>query len=370
MKIIVLTSSRADYSILLPLLKELKNDTFFNLNLLVFGSHLSSKYGETIKMIEDDGFFISGKIKTLPDGDKPIDISESIGNTICYFSKIWEKSNADLVIAIGDRYEMFAACIAALPFGIHLAHIHGGEKTLGAIDEVFRHSITHMAKLHFVTTDEYFNNVVSIKGTNQGVYKVGALSLDNLKKLKLYSVEELKHIFGVDVSIPSILITFHPETVDFKQNQYFIDQLISALDKFKGYQYLITMPNADTMGQIIRERFIDFSKINSNAIIVESFGTIGYISCMKHCSFMLGNSSSGFVEASYFSKYVINLGNRQKGRIITKNIVNCKIEKNEIIREMNNFKKHKTYKISEFYGDGNTASRISQIIKNYYIEKF
>lgn len=368
MKITVLTSSRADYSILFPLLKELKKDSFFELNLIVFGSHLSSKYGQTIEFIEKDGFIISDKIYTIPDGDLPIDISESIGNTITLFSKTWCKSKTDLVIAIGDRYEMFAACIAALPFGINLAHIHGGEKTFGAIDDVFRHSITHMAKYHFVTTNEYANNVISLKGTSQGVYKVGALSIDNLKKLKLYTIEEFKMYFKIDLSIPSILITFHPETVDFNQNEYFIDQIISALNDVKGYQFIITMPNADTMGQLIRDRFENFVKFNSNAVRVESFGTIGYISCMKHCSFMMGNTSSAFVEASFFSKYIINLGNRQKGRIITDNIINCKIEKLEIISKINDYTKFKFCNNTETYGDGNTATRITKIIKNNFIE--
>ena len=164
--------------------------------------------------------------------------------------------------------------------------------------------------------------------------------------------------FKIDLSIPSILITFHPETVDFNQNEYFIDQIISALNDVKGYQFIITMPNADTMGQLIRDRFENFVKFNSNAVRVESFGTIGYISCMKHCSFMMGNTSSAFVEASFFSKYIINLGNRQKGRIITDNIINCKIEKLEIISKINDYTKFKFCNNTETYGDGNTATRI------------
>ena len=368
MLIAVLTSSRADYSILFPLLKELKRDSFFELKLIVFGTHLSSKFGNTIEAIEKDGFIVAEKLQTMPKGDSPFDISKSIGDTISLFSQIWNNSKVDLIIAIGDRYEMFAASFAALPYGIELAHIHGGEKTLGAIDDVFRNSLTHMAKYHFVTTDEYANNVILLKGTNDGVYNVGALSIDNLKKLKLYTIDEFKLFYEIDLSIPSILITFHPETVDFSQNEYFIDQIISALNVVNNYQFIITMPNADTMGQLIRDKLNAFAKCNSNAIIIESFGTIGYLSCMKHCSFMMGNSSSSFVEASYFSKYVINLGNRQKGRIITENIINCEIEKSELVAKINNFNKFKLPNRIEIYGDGNTATRIIQIIKNNFIE--
>lgn len=368
MRVTVLTSSRADYSIYFPLLKNLKSDSFFDLKIIAFGTHLSDIYGYTINKIKEDGFVVIGAKDTMPDGDLPIDISNSIGKCIKVFAEIWEKDDSDLIIVLGDRYEMFAACTASIPFGKTIAHIHGGEITLGAIDDVFRHAITLMSTYHFVTTDTYKNKVIDLIGNSENVFNVGALSIDNLAELELLDLNAFKEKFAIDLSIPSILITFHPETVDFERNETFCYELINALDETKDYQFVITMPNADTMGARIREMLLEFVSRNNSAIAVESFGTIGYLSCMKHCSFMLGNTSSGFVEASFFPKFVINIGNRQDGRIITENIRNCKIEKNAIRGLINEFPKITLPDNISVYGDGNTSNRILSIIKNIYSE--
>src|ERR1019366_5495723 len=192
MKIGVLTSSRADYGIYMPLLKALKEDTFFDLSVIVFGTHLSAKHGETVKQIIADGYNVSIKIETVIDGDQPQDISASMGKAISNFSSVWSQNKYDLVFALGDRYEMFAACSSTISFGIPLAHIHGGETTLGAIDDVFRHCITQMATYHFTTTDKYKKRVIEMKGSDKHVSNVGALSIDNLKSLSLLSIDNFK----------------------------------------------------------------------------------------------------------------------------------------------------------------------------------
>jgi len=365
LKIAVLTSSRADYSILYPLLYNLKRDNGFDLNIIAFGSHISEKHGKTIDLIRKDGFKIKDNFKTNPLTDTPLAISNSIAKTITNFSKIWTKDKYDLMIAIGDRYEMFAACASSIPFNIPIAHIHGGETTKGAFDDCFRHSITQMSNIHFTCTEIYKKRVIDLKGSRKDIYNVGALSIDNLKSLKLYTKKEFKNLFKIDISLPSILITFQPETANFNINKQYIKSLIDALYEIKDYQLIITMPNADTMGNYIRLELEKFIIKSNNAIKIENFGTIGYLSCMKYCSMMLGNTSSGFIEASFFPKYVINLGKRQEGRIVTPNINTIKINKKEIIKAVQEFKDFNPLKYNGVYGDGNAANKIITILKKY-----
>ena len=363
MKIGLLTSSRADYSIYYPLLKLLNEDPFFDLSIIAFGTHLSKDYGYTIDQIIQDGFLIAEKIETMPQDDSPASISNAIGITVSKFSELWSKSSYDLVLCLGDRYEMFAACVATVPFNIRLAHIHGGEKTLGAIDDCFRHSITHMASVHFTSAEPYRNRVINLKENSEHVYNVGALSFDNLKSLRLLSISEFLEKFKIDLAIKSILITFHPETVSFERNVLYTEILIEVLKYLSGYQYIITMPNADTMGNIIRDKLNLFIEETPHAIGIESFGTIGYLSCMKYCSFMMGNTSSGFIEAAFFNKPVINLGSRQSGRIITPNIINSDIDKTSIIKAIQGISIIDITEEIKIYGDGNTAERILSILK-------
>lgn len=364
MKIAILTSSRADYSILYPLLVKLKKDKFFDVNIIAFGSHLSYIHGRTIELIKKDGFKIRDNFKTNPLTDTPLAISNSISITISNFAKIWNKQKYDLILAIGDRYEMFAACASSIPFNIPIAHIHGGETTKGAFDDCFRHSITQMSNFHFTSSEIYKKRVIELKGSKKDIYNVGALSIDNLKSLKLYSKKQFQNLFSIDISLPTILITFQPETVNFQINKKYISNLINALYEIKDYQLVITMPNADTMGNYIRKELEKFIQNTTNAIKVESFGTIGYLTCMKYCSMMLGNTSSGFIEASYFPKYVINLGKRQEGRVLTPNIRNIKIEKKDILNAINEYSKFKNILYNGIYGNGKAADKIIKLLKN------
>jgi len=363
MKIAVLTSSRADYGIYYPLLKLLKEDPFFDLEIIAFGTHLSVAHGYTLSCIEKDGFVVKHQIPTVPEGDKPSDIAFSIGDTIEKFSKLWNENKFDLVFALGDRYEMFAAVSATTPFNIKVAHISGGETTLGAIDNVYRHSITLMSAYHFASTDIYKKRIIEITGSEEHAYSVGALSIDNLRNMKLLSPEEFKQKFNIDLSIPTILITFHPETVSFEKNEIYISEVTKALEKCSKYQLVITMPNTDTMGNMIRSRFKDFIANASNAIEVESFGALGYLSCMKYCAFMLGNTSSGFVEASFFPKYVINLGDRQKGRLVTPNILTVPVKHEEIEQAIKKVESLKPLENLNIYGTGNASGQIVNILK-------
>lgn len=364
MKIGVLTSSRADFGIYLPLLKAMQKDSFFELEIIAFGSHLSKKHGYTITEIEKHNFPKIHLLETIPNSDSAKDISKSIGETIIIFSKFWNNNKFDLVICLGDRYEMFAAVSSGTPFNINFAHIHAGETTLGAIDNAYRHSISLFSKYLFVSTEKYKNRAESIVEKNVKVYNVGALSIDNLLKTNYLSIADFKEKYDIDLSQPTILSTFHPETVSFEKNEIYIKELLNSFDVLKEkYQIVITMPNTDTMGQLIRDEIIKYQKRNPEIKIVESFGMLGYLSCIKHCSFLLGNTSSGFVEAAFSPKFVVNLGERQKGRIETKNIITTPITKKHILKVVDEIEK-KAIPIKEnFYGNGTTATQIIEILK-------
>lgn len=366
MRIGVLTSSRADYYIYSPLLQKLEHDPFFDLNLLVFGSHLSKKHGYTVNDIVNDKYKITARINTTPSKDTPIAISESIGRTVISFSALWEKEKFDLVFALGDRYEMFAAVIASVPFNIPIAHIHGGESTIGAIDNVFRHSVSLISKLHFTSSMQYKKKLIQLIGNSANIYNVGSLGIENLKYLHFYSISEFNAKYHLDLSKPTILITFHPETINYKKNEEYINEIIFSLKKLKNYQFLITMPNADTFSKIIRTKWQEFGLLNNRSFLVENMGKIGYLSAMKYCSFMLGNSSSGMIEASYFPKPVINLGSRQSGRIVTPNLKTCDILHSEILKAVEWAETFSVKRTITLYGKGDASAKIIHHTKDFY----
>jgi GDP/UDP-N,N'-diacetylbacillosamine 2-epimerase (hydrolysing) len=363
----ILTSSRADYGIYLPLLRRLQGESFFRTEIIAFGTHLSERFGQTVDQIEADGFSVAYRVDTMAKGDASIDIGRAMGKTMQAMAKIFERRRFDLLFSLGDRYEMFAAVAATAPFNIPVAHLHGGETTLGAIDNSFRHSITTFSKLHFTSTEVYKNRVTEIIGTQEGVFNVGALSIDNLKSIRLLDKQAFHKKYGLDLNRPTVLFTFHPETIGYAKNEKYIREITSSLNQLSNkYQIIVTMPNADTMGLVVREKLNEFGRNKPGVWLVESLGTLGYLSTMKHCAFMLGNTSSGFVEAAYFPKIVINLGDRQKGRIQTKNIISVEIKKRKILEAAEVAEKMKLPTGCNIYGDGNAAERIVEIIKKEF----
>lgn len=363
MNVLVLTSTRADYGIYLPLLKKLKADPFFNLKIVAFGTHLSQKHGYTLNQILEDGFDVAYRIESVVDGDSPAHIASSMATTMEAFSSLWtqEKDWTEIAYCLGDRYEMFAAVSASVPFNISFAHLHGGETTLGAIDNAFRHSITSMSQMHFASTEKNMQRVKEIIGSNKHVYNVGALSLDNLRDIEILDLPSFQEKFGIELNHP-VLVTFHPETVRTDQNEIFVKELIGALTELND-QIIITMPNADTNSEVIRKELMRFAAPKSNVHIVESFGTQGYFSCLHHCSFIIGNSSSGIIEAASFGKFVINLGDRQKGRQRGINVMDCEIRKNAILNCISELLKKDHSPIDNIYGNGHAADRIINALK-------
>lgn len=365
MRIAVLTSSRADYGIYLPLLEGLRQSPDFELELVVFGTHLSRFHGYTINQIEADGFKPDISIDSMPVGDSPAAIVGAMGTTMIRFSSYWEsaKDRLQLAICLGDRFEMFAAASASIPFNIPLAHIHGGETTVGAIDDVFRHSLTHMASLHFTSTEEYANRVRALTGVSSGVHNVGALSLDQLAEFDFFGKEEFKERFGCSVDSNTILVTLHPETRSLGNILDQAKTVASCLEQQSDHDVLITMPNADTSGSIIREVFNDLAERNPDRMfLVENLGRRGYFTAMKRAAFLLGNSSSGLIEAASFQKWVINIGDRQKGRISGANVLHVPYESIALARAIERLNKMGDIEIVNPYFNGGATERILRII--------
>ena len=365
MKIALISCGRSDYSIYLPLMKKLKADPFFELNVIAFGTHVSQFYGRTVEMFNRDGFDISYELESLVFGDSPEAIASAMGLTTIKFSSIWANAEYDLIIVLGDRYEMFSAIAASVPFNIPVAHLHGGETTEGAFDDMFRHSITTMSKLHFVTTPGHAKRVEQVIGKNQHIYHVGAPALDNLNNLTLQSKEEFKETWDIDLNLPTVLITYHPETVASDKNVEYVRALCAAMDQMDK-QFVITMPNNDTMGTVIRTELLNFIGENSQKYkVVEVLGAIGYYTCMKYCDFMLGNTSSGIIEAASFGRYVINIGDRQKGREAGANVIHAKANTVEILNASSRIASLPSFTGGNIYGNGNTCDQILDIIKQY-----
>jgi GDP/UDP-N,N'-diacetylbacillosamine 2-epimerase (hydrolysing) len=336
------------------------------MEVIAFGAHLMKRYGHTINAVYEDGYNVQQVPGTMSEGDSPSDIAYAMSSTIRRFTDFYKEHKYDLLFALGDRYEMFSAVAASVPYNLDVAHIHGGETTLGSIDNSFRHSITHFSRLHFTASEKYKARVVKMLGSRSGVYNVGALSIDAIKNLKLLQIDEFTSKYGLDLGKSTILFTFHPETIAYQQNERHISEIINAIQKLGRYQFLITMPNADTFGMIIRDALVRRLAGRANIKVVENLGSRDYLSAMKYCSFLMGNSSSGFIEASFFSKPVINLGERQEGRIKTQNIITVDIDEASILKTVKKIESQPGIVIKSVYGNGAAASKIVRVLKNMY----
>jgi GDP/UDP-N,N'-diacetylbacillosamine 2-epimerase (hydrolysing) len=368
-KVGILTSSRADYGIYLPLLNALQRDADFELELIVFGTHLSKFHGYSIEQIKSDGFTIAACIESLLLGDTPSAIASSFALTAQKFADFWgaQKNRFDVVFALGDRFEMAAAVLSAVPYGISMAHIHGGETTIGAIDNIYRHCISLASKYHFVSAQPFMQRLKELVQPNdQHIYTVGSLSLENIQHIELLTPEAFYQKWGIDLNEHTILITVHPETVAFDKNELFCKEMLHALSGLSNsFQLVITMPNADTAGLIYRQAFMALSEQKHNVKLIENFGTQSYFTCMKYAKLLIGNTSSGILEAASFNKYVLNLGDRQKGRLCSANVIHLPFDSNEIIAKTIEFV-NSTYQGENIYFQQNPSAQIINLIKREY----
>jgi GDP/UDP-N,N'-diacetylbacillosamine 2-epimerase (hydrolysing) len=367
MKIGILTSSRADFGIYLPLLKALQKDTYFQVKIIAFGTHLSRFHGYTKDDIIVNGFQVDYEIESMMISDTPNGISSSLALTALKFSDFWtnHREEFDLVFCLGDRYEMFAAVISGVQFQIKFAHIHGGETTLGAIDNTFRHTLTLASKIHFVSTEKYKERVSELLDVKENIFVTGALSLDNLNDITLLDIPSFEEKYGINLFKKTILVTFHPETVAFEKNIGYVNVLIDVILMITNYQFIITMPNADTNGNIIRNELNLQLGTCDYVWLIENLGTRGYFTAMNYCSFLMGNTSSGIIEAASLNKKVINLGKRQEGRASGHNVINVPIETNAILDAIKEIESTGCENMDNIYWNGGATNKIVNLLKNF-----
>lgn len=323
-KVCVVTGTRAEYGLLRPLIQKIDNDNNMELQLVVTGMHLSPEFGLTYKEIEQDGFKVTERNEMLLSSDTPNGITKSVGLGTIGFADIFTRTGPDMVVILGDRYEALAAATAAMIHRIPIAHIHGGELTQGAIDDAIRHSISKMSTLHFTSTEEYRGRVIQLGEEPGSVFYVGALGVENIKSQKLMSKEELEQSINFSFDMPYVMVTFHPVTLENNTAQEQFENLLEALDRFPEYRILFTKANADTDGRIINQKIDQYVEQNSSrAAAYASLGTIRYLSALKYCEMVVGNSSSGIIEAPSFQVPAVNIGNRQLGRVKAKSVIDC-----------------------------------------------
>jgi UDP-hydrolysing UDP-N-acetyl-D-glucosamine 2-epimerase len=328
--IAIVTVARSDYGIYLPILRRIQTDPELNLRLMVSGAHLSPEFGMSVKLIEADGFTVADRVEMLLSSDSPEGISKSIGLGVIGFSQAFARSQPDLLVVLGDRFEMYAAALAALPFLIPVAHIHGGEVTMGAIDDALRHSMTKLSHVHFVSTVDYGRRIEQLGEELDRIVVSGAPGLDNLNSFTRLSGAELFAKFGCSTQPQPLLVTFHPVTREYPLVKTQTQALLDALDEVK-LPVVFTQPNADTGGRQISHMIDEFVSHHATACRVDNLGLQGYFSLMSLAAAMVGNSSSGIIEAPSFGLPVVNIGSRQTGRVRASNVIDVEADRSAIV---------------------------------------
>ncbi len=370
-KICVITGSRAEYGLLRILLTKIDESDDLLLKLIVTGSHLSKEFGETIEEIKHDGIRIDYELDILSESNATNDVSNSIAKVFSDFPKILKKIKPDLILVLGDRYEIFACVTSALFLKIPVAHIHGGEVSQGAFDEAFRHSITKMSHLHFTSSMEHKKRVEQLGEDPEKVFNVGAPGVEAIKKINLIAKEELENILNIKFSNRTLLITLHPETLEndiSPEDQ--IDNLLNALKSIKDASFIFTKANADPGGEIINKRIHNFVVENpEKSYLFPSLGQKKYLSLLNYSFAMIGNSSSGLIEAPSLNKPFLNIGNRQKGRMFGGNIINCQ-NSEELIKIGLEELFHKDFRtFTNPFDGGNTSKKILEVIRSADLSK-
>ena len=372
MKICVITGSRADYGLLKGLMQSIQKDSDLELKLICTNMHMSTEFGLTYKEVEADGFFIDKKIEMLLSADTPTGTAKSMGIATIGFADAYKEINPDLLILLGDRFEILTAASVGLIFNIPIAHIHGGEISEGAYDNSIRHAITKMSNIHFTSTETYKKRVIQLGEQNRFVFNVGALGVENISKIRLMNRKDLENAIGFKFCSKNLLITYHPVTLDNESSIIQVENLLKALKKFPDVGLIFTYPNSDSEGRGIINCLKDFVKNNSErSIIFESLGQLRYFSTLQFVDAVVGNSSSGIIEVPSFNIPTLNIGNRQNGRIAAKSVINCSTNSIDIEDNLINIFKMttKNKKIINPYKKLNTANKIVKEIKIYLNEK-
>jgi GDP/UDP-N,N'-diacetylbacillosamine 2-epimerase (hydrolysing) len=372
-KICVITGTRAEYGLLYWTLKQIQEAQDFDLQLCVTGMHLAPEFGLTYQQIEKDGFFINEKIEILLSSDTSVGVSKSIGLGVIGFSEAFQRLKPDMILMLGDRFEIFSAAAAAMVCKIPIAHCHGGEATEGLIDESIRHSITKMSQLHFTSTEEYRNRVIQLGENPNRVFNVGALGIENINQLQLMDKSATENSINFKIAKNNILVTFHPVTLEdaTAENQFL--ELLEAIDSLQDTYIIFTKPNADTDGRIIISLIDQYVATHSNkSVAFISLGQLRYLSLLQHVDMVVGNSSSGLIEVPSFKIPTINIGDRQRGRLKSKSVIDCEPTKDSIIKafevaKSTSFKKSLD-SLENLYGTGNSSYKIMTVLRNIDIK--
>jgi UDP-hydrolysing UDP-N-acetyl-D-glucosamine 2-epimerase len=374
-KIAVITGTRAEYGLLYHIIKGIHDDPALQLQLVVTSMHLSPEFGMTVKEIENHGFPVAEKVDMLLSSDSEEAVSTSMGLGIIGFAKAYARLRPDIIVLLGDRFEIHAAASAAVPFRIPVAHIHGGESTEGAMDELFRHSITKLSHLHFAVTQAYADRIKQMGEQPENIFVTGAPGLDSINKLHLMDKEQLAEELGLPANRKWGIVTFHPVTLEKESTESQIKEMLHALDSFPQIHWIFTFPNADMESRTIIKyikAYVEDNKERASAFV--SLGQLRYLSALKAAAVMVGNSSSGIIEAPSFELPVVNIGSRQDGRIRAKNVIDvpdCKSDKIEdaVKEALSNSFRDSLKGLKNPYGDGTASVRIVDILKNTDLDR-
>lgn len=367
-KMCVVTGTRAEYGLLYWLMKEIQTADNLELQVIVTGMHLSSEFGLTYQQIESDGFVIDEKVEMLLSSDSEVGIAKSMGLAMIGFADALERLNPDMMIVLGDRFEIFSCVSTATVAKIPIVHIHGGETTEGAYDESFRHSISKMSHLHFTSTDEYRRRVIQLGEQPDRVFNVGAIGIDNIKKMRLLDRTEFEKSIDFSLGNRNLLITFHPATLETGAAEEQFSSLLAVLDELDDTHLIFTKANADTGGRIINSMIDKYVATRETAVSFISLGRLRYLSAMQFVDGVVGNSSSGLIEAPSFKIGTVNIGDRQKGRVRALSIIDCEPTVKDIrgaitVLFSREFKKE-IYGMESPYGEGLASYKIMKVIAN------
>lgn len=371
--ICVVTATRAEYGLLKSLIMKIGDDPVFDLRLAVTGTHLSPEFGMTISEIEEDEIQVDKKIEIVLGSDTPVAISKSMGLAMISFAEYFEESRPDALIVLGDRYETLAICCAAMNARIPIFHLCGGEATEGLIDEAIRHAITKMSYLHFASTKTYRERIIQMGESPDRVYYTGAPGVENVLNLPLMTQAELEDSIDYKLGDNYAVGTFHPVTLEQSTAEEQVMQLLSAIERYPDIRFLFTKANADADGRIINRLLEEYADGHTHMHLVDSLGVTRYLSALKHAQFVIGNSSSGLMEAPAFGITTVDIGDRQKGRIAGESVLHCNPDTDEIdraiIRALSEEQKEISRQANNPYGDGRTSERIMDAIREWLLSE-
>jgi GDP/UDP-N,N'-diacetylbacillosamine 2-epimerase (hydrolysing) len=372
-RICVVTGTRAEFGLLRWLMEEIKASEALTLQLVATGMHLSPEFGLTYREIEQAGFNIDAKVEMLVSADTASAVTKSMGLGLIGYADVYARLSPDVIVLLGDRFEIFAAAAAAMIAGIPIAHLHGGETTEGAFDESIRHSITKMSHLHFVAAEDYHNRVIQLGEQPERVFLVGGLGIDAIKRTTLMTREALEASLDFRFGPRNLLITFHPVTLESQSSADQMSELLSALDALQDTHLIFTMPNADTGGRELAAMVDAFVATHPNARVYNSLGQLRYLSCMRFVDGVVGNSSSGLAEAPSMGIGTIDIGDRQRGRLRASSVIHCNPTCEQISQALAtlygpDFKESLTQVVNP-YGTGGASKRIVEVLAKHSLDQ-